>query len=140
MNNHICMNIVKLRTLHRFSQEELAAKVGVSRQTVSKWESGETMPDIENCRVLADLFGVRIDDLIYFDEKQAGFGMPPKGKHIFGTVKVGDRGQIVIPKEAREIFNIKSGDSLIVLGDEASGIAVIKAEWLEMLLNGGKRE
>ncbi len=49
-------------------------------------------------------------------------------KHIFGTVKVGERGQIVIPKEAREIFDIKPGDTLMVLGDEGHGIAIVKAE------------
>ncbi len=49
-------------------------------------------------------------------------------KHIFGTVKVGERGQIVIPKEAREIFDIKPGDTLMILGDEEHGIAVVKAE------------
>ena len=52
----------------------------------------------------------------------------PKGKHIFGTVKVGERGQIVIPKEAREIFDINPGDSLLVLGDEELGIAIVKAD------------
>jgi AbrB family looped-hinge helix DNA binding protein len=51
-----------------------------------------------------------------------------KGKHIFGTVKVGERGQIVIPKEAREIFGINPGDVLLVLGDEARGIAIVKAD------------
>ncbi len=53
----------------------------------------------------------------------------PKGKHMFGTVTVGERGQIVIPKKARTIFNIQPGDSLMVLGDEGGqfpGIAVIK--------------
>lgn len=50
----------------------------------------------------------------------------PKGKHIFGTVKVGEKGQIVIPKDAREIFHIQPGDSLVVLGDEASGLAIMK--------------
>lgn len=50
------------------------------------------------------------------------------GKHIFGTVKVGERGQIVIPKEAREIFSIHSGDTLMVLGDEKRGIALVKAD------------
>ena len=50
----------------------------------------------------------------------------PKGKHIFGTVKVGEKGQIVIPKDAREIFGIQPGDSLVVLGDEATGLAMIK--------------
>lgn len=52
----------------------------------------------------------------------------PEGKHIFGTVKVGTKGQIVIPKEAREIFNIKPGDSLLMLGDEQQGIALVKQE------------
>ena len=52
----------------------------------------------------------------------------PKGKYIFGTVKVGERGQIVIPKEAREIFDINPGDLLLVLGDEEQGIAVVKTD------------
>lgn len=50
----------------------------------------------------------------------------PDGKHIFGTVKVGEKGQIVIPKDARMIFNIKPGDTLLVLGDESQGIAIVK--------------
>ena len=50
----------------------------------------------------------------------------PKGKHLFGTVKVGEKGQIVIPKDAREIFGIQPGDNLVVLGDEATGIAIMK--------------
>ncbi len=54
--------------------------------------------------------------------------MPPKGKHIFGAVKVGDKGQIVIPREARKIFNIQPGDSLLVLGDEAQGLALVKSD------------
>jgi AbrB family looped-hinge helix DNA binding protein len=49
-------------------------------------------------------------------------------KHIFGTVKVGDRGQIVIPKEARDIFGIKPGDTLLVVGDERRGIGIVKAD------------
>lgn len=54
--------------------------------------------------------------------------MPPKGKHIFGTVRVGEKGQIVIPKDARILFDIKPGDRLLVLGDEAQGIAIVKSE------------
>jgi len=49
----------------------------------------------------------------------------PKGKYAW-TAKVGDKGQIVIPKEAREIFNINPGDTLLLLGDEAQGIAIVK--------------
>ena len=54
---------------------------------------------------------------------------PPQGKHAW-TVKVGEKGQIVIPKEAREIFSIQPGDTLIILGDEAQGLAIVKQEML----------
>ena len=54
----------------------------------------------------------------------------PRGKHIFGTAKVGERGQIVIPKEARELFGLNPGDTLLILGDEDSGIIVTKPEVL----------
>lgn len=47
----------------------------------------------------------------------------PKGKYAW-TVKVGEKGQIVIPKEARDIFGINPGDTLIILGDEKQGIAI----------------
>ncbi len=47
----------------------------------------------------------------------------PKGKHAW-TVTVGEKGQIVIPKQAREIFHIQPGDTLIVLGDEGKGLAI----------------
>jgi len=54
-----------------------------------------------------------------------------KGKYFFGSVKVGERGQIVIPKDAREMFDIKPGDKLLVLGDEKKGIAIAKASFLK---------
>ncbi|MEA4824937.1 MAG: AbrB/MazE/SpoVT family DNA-binding domain-containing protein [Clostridiaceae bacterium] len=54
--------------------------------------------------------------------------VPPKGKHLFGTVRVGEKGQIVIPKKARDIFGIKPGDELMVLGDEEQGLALLKNE------------
>ena len=50
------------------------------------------------------------------------------GRHVFGTVKVGERGQIVIPKDARALFGISPGDTLLILGDEKSGIIVTRPE------------
>ena len=66
--------------------------------------------------------------------------IPPKGKHMFGSVKVGDKGQIVIPARARKIFDIQPGDNLIVLGDEEQGIAIIKEKGLMDLLNMVREE
>lgn len=57
-----------------------------------------------------------------------------KGKYIFGVVKVGERGQIVIPKEARELYNIKAGDNVMVLGDD-KGIAILKTEVFQDIIN-----
>ena len=135
-------NLVELRKYHDFSQEELADMIGVSRQTLSKYETGESLPDIEKCKRLADVFGVTIDDLISYDKKNEdnlGLGVPSKGKHIFGMVKVGDKGQIVIPVKARQIFDINPGDSIIVLGDEEQGIALIKEKGILEMLNSAMK-
>ena len=81
-------NIQSRRRAIGLTQEQLAERLGVARQTVA---------------------------------------MPPRGKHLFGTVTVGERGQIVIPKQARELFGIEAGDALLVLGDEEQGLAILKA-------------
>lgn len=122
-------NLVHLRKLNRLTQEDIAEKVGVTRQAIAKWESGETVPDLDKCRLLADVFGVSLDDLAkYKAEENLGLDLPPKGKHLFGIVTVGDKGQIVIPAKARKLFDISAGDQLVVLGDEGQGMAIIKAQ------------
>ncbi len=134
-------NLIELRKLNNYTQEDLAELIGVSRQTLSKYETGESLPDIEKCKQLAEVFSVTIDDLISYEKNSTnnmGFGIPPKGKHIFGMVKVGEKGQIVIPAKARRIFDIVPGDNLIVLGDEGQGIALIKEKGLLGLINSAK--
>ena len=121
-------NLLQLRKMNNMSQEELAEKVNVSRQTLSKWETGESVPDIEKCKLLAEIFRVTLDDLVRYESTVDGLGVPPRGKHAFGLVTVGDKGQIVIPAKARRIFNIQAGDQLLVLGDEEQGLAIIKEE------------
>ena len=135
-------NLMALRKVHALSQEELAERIGVSRQTLSKYETGESLPDIEKCKALADVFGITVDDLICYEKSTGmGLGIPPRGKHIFGLVKVGEKGQIVIPAKARTIFHIRPGDNLIVIGDESQGIALIREENLLKLLHlAGSRE
>ena len=135
--------MLQLRKLHNLTQEDVAEKVGVSRQAVAKWESGETMPDLEKSRLLAETFGVSLDDLANFEpDKNLNVSVPPKGKHLFGVVTIGEKGQIVIPAKARKIFNLKAGDQLVVLGDEMQGLALMKTEGFlsiaEIIRNPGR--
>lgn len=133
-------NLISLRKIHNLSQDELAYQIGVSRQTLSKYETGESLPDIEKCKKMADVFGVSVDELISYEKDDLGLNVPPKGKHVFGMVKVGDKGQIVIPAKARKIFDINPGDNLIILGDEGQGLAIIKEKGLLNLLRDARKE
>lgn len=121
----INMNLTSLRKRNHMTQEEVAERIGVSRQAIAKWEKGESLPDMNSCAALADLFHVTIDDLVRYSEKEEGIPIPPKGKYFFGSVTVGERGQIVIPKKAREVFEIEPGDQLLLFGDEEKGIGII---------------
>lgn len=129
--SNIATNLRYLRNKNGLSQEQVAEKIGVSRQAVAKWENGDSLPDIINCDALADLFDVSLNDLVRFDSEKEGMPIPPKDKHIFGVVKVGERGQISLPKQAREIFNLQPGDSIVVFGDTnpmTAGIALIDSK------------
>ena len=122
-------NLVMLRNLHGYSQEAIAERIGISRQAYAKWESGATIPDIEKCALLAEVYGTTIDSLIR-TEPVEWLGMippAPKGKNIWGSVTIGERGQIVIPKGARDRFGLSGGQRLVVLSDE-NGIALIPDE------------
>ena len=66
-------NLIQMRKIHQMTQEDVAEKVGVSRQAVAKWESGDTVPDLDKCKILADLFGVSLDDLANYESKNARF-------------------------------------------------------------------
>ena len=122
----IAENILTTRLSLHMTQEQLAEAAGVSRQTVAKWESGATAPDLEHAAAIAEAFGTTLDALVSFDCDSAGIVAPPRGRHLFGNVKVGERGQIVIPKEARDVFGITPGEKLVVLGEEGQGLALCK--------------
>ncbi|MBQ4530830.1 MAG: helix-turn-helix domain-containing protein [Lachnospiraceae bacterium] len=125
--------LATLRKNAGFTQEQLAEKIGVSRQAVANWEKGENTPDISKCIALADLYGVSIDALVGHPNSAANT-TPPKGKYFFGSFTVGARGQIVIPKKAREIFHIQEGDQLLLFGDEDRGLAILPANAMKELM------
>ena len=136
-------NIQHLRKMKSITQEALAEQVGVSRQTIAKGESGESAPDLDMAGKLGQALDVSLDDLanapLYKAPPEAG---DMKGKHVFGLVTVGDKGQIVIPVQARRVFHIQPGDQLMVLGDEDRGLALVDATFFlkvaEVMRNGDK--
>lgn len=119
-------NLLSLRKMMNLTQEEVADRIGVTRQALSKWENNDTTPDIVNCRKLADFYEVSLDTLVNFDRCESEMELPRNGKHMFGVVTINAKGQIVIPRRAREVFSLSTGDRLVVLGDEESGIAIMK--------------
>lgn len=129
----ISENLLTLRKRHNFSHEYVAEKIGVSRQAVAKWESGETTPDLNNSVALARLYDVTLDDLVNHREDMM-LPIPPSGKHLFGVVTMGEKGQIVIPARCCKVFGIRPGDALVVLGDERQGIALMKQDLLMEML------
>ncbi len=135
-------NIQHLRKSKSMSQESLAEKVGVSRQTIAKWEAGESAPDLEMAGKLSQALDVSLDMLANEAIPQGTPRPDMQGKHIFGLVTVGDKGQIVIPVQARRVFQIKPGDQLLVLGDEDRGLALMDAKFFmqltEVIKHGGK--
>ncbi|RQW22817.1 helix-turn-helix domain-containing protein [Bacillus sp. C1-1] len=126
MKNRMNEHLKKLRKKNKLTQENVAEQLQVSRQAVAKWESGDTVPDMNHAIALARLFNVRLDDLASGEESRYGIG--PKGKHIFGVTTISERGHIVIPKKARDLFQLRAGDKLLILGDEEQGLALVKNE------------
>ena len=130
-------NLLMLRSIHGYSQEEIAGKIGISRQAYAKWESGATVPDIEKSARLAQVYGTTVDDLLKTEETDGGRMIPPspKGKNIWGTVTLNERGQIVIPKAARDHFGLAAGQRLVLLSDDDEGFALVPAEVFERKLD-----
>lgn len=131
------VNQLKLmRSRKGMTQEEVAEQVGVSRQAVAKWEKGDTLPDVESCVKLADLYGVPLDMLVrgLKEENQSA-----EGQKMFGCVKMNDKGQITLPVQVRETFGLKPGCMVLVLADTERGIALVNMGAMEgdMPMGGG---
>lgn len=111
MNIEIANRLVNLRKNNNLSQEALAARLGISRQAVSKWERAEASPDTDNLILLARLYGVSLDELLFTDE------------------------DIVIPEP--EIVEINEYDNQISYEDESDNVkGARKADYVHVGLDG----
>ena len=71
-------------------------------------------------------FDVTLDNLVHFTSPVPGLGVPPRGKHVFGLATMDEDGRIQIPIPAQNVFLLKPGDRLLVLGDESQGLALMR--------------
>ncbi len=111
-----------LRSQNGLTQEQVADRLGVSRQAVAKWEKGDTLPDIESCVRLSDLYGVPLDALVRGMRNNEN---DVDGQKLFGCVKMNEKGQITLPVHVREAFGLKPGCMILVLADTERGIALV---------------
>lgn len=129
--------ILALRRWYRYSQEDFGDLAGVTRQTVAKWEQGKCVPDILTVKKLADALKITVDAIFSFDEETKNVDPGKKTRYIFDTVRVESGGIVRIPKEAREVMDIKVGDEMLLLGDIERGIELLPVDcfWDRLLNN-----
>lgn len=128
MDIRISDNLRILRLKSKKSLEDIAEAINVSRQSVSKWESGESYPDIEKCVRLAKLYNVSLDALVNKTISELVNEKVHDDKYMFGLTKLEENGMIKIPPKAIEVFEITTKDALLVVGDKKQGIAIVKCD------------
>ena len=136
----ISSNLRMLRSNSNYSLENVAEIVGVSRQTIAKWESGETYPDIENCVKLSALFKVSLDAFVKEPIQLMDNEPNDKGQYMFGIVKIAENGAIPLPEKAKQLMNIMPGDRMLLLGDKRQGIAVVKCDGINDYIDMEERQ
>lgn len=127
MNIEIANRLVKLRKKHGLSQEELADKLGISRQAVSKWERAESSPDTDNLICLAKLYGVSLDELLDCDTDIDDIADEKRREQ---KEKKEEKKEGTVYKDKNTTVNIENGTIHILTDDEevvlnvADGISI----------------
>ena len=123
----IANNLCFLRHRHNYSLEALAEIISVSRQTVAKWETGASCPDLLNCVKLAALYKVSLDELVNKPLEEAlGSEFEVSGESICGVVEISAENTLAVPQVVLDMFGISGGDKELLLADKRQGIAIIK--------------
>lgn len=126
MEIKISENLKVLRIRSERTLENVAEIIDVSRQTVSKWESGESYPDIEKCVKLSRLYNVSLDALVNKPIQELVKEGADRNRYVFGVTKLNGDRMIKLPERAVELFEIGENDILLVVGDKEQGMAIVK--------------
>lgn len=127
MELYIAENLRIMRQKYGYTLEALAEIISVSRQTVAKWEAGDSHPDILNCIKLANLYKVSLDELVNkpLHAVQRNDFAPQNGR-ICGVLDISDEKTITLPEPVMEMFELRCGDKVLLLADKAQGLALVK--------------
>ena len=124
---NIADNLKLLRNKSGYTLESLAEIISVSRQTVAKWEAGESYPDLLNCVKLTSLYRISLDELVnkpLRDLETVGYSTD--GGRICGVLDLSKEGTITLPRPVMEMFDMQPGEKILLLADKKQGIAIIK--------------
>ena len=127
MNLCIADNLKLLRYRSGYTLEAIAEIISVSRQSVAKWESGDSVPDVINCVKLASLYKISLDELVnrpLADAVSCNFSTAED--RICGVLEVSQQGTIPFPQCVMDTFDIHCGDKVLMLADKKQGIAIVK--------------
>lgn len=127
MNIYIADNLKLLRYKNGYTLEAIAEIISVSRQSVAKWETGDSVPDVINCVKLASLYKISLDELVNTPlEKAISTDFDSKNGRICGVLEVTPESTIRIPDSVMELFDLQCGGKLLLLADKKQGIALLK--------------
>jgi len=127
MNICIAENLKFLRYQNGYTLEALAEIISVSRQSVAKWESGDSLPDILNCVKLASLYKISLDELVNRPLETAVINdFASDSNRICGVLEISEEATIPFPKPVMDMFDIHCGEKILLLADKKQGIALVK--------------
>ena len=104
MNIQIADRLVALRREQGWSQEELAIRLGVSRQAVSKWERAEASPDTDNLIALARLYGISLDQLLLQAPTQGESGQAREDREVFAAAEAWEAGEERLKNQRKKVW------------------------------------
>ena len=125
----ICIadNLKLLRYQNGYTLEAIAEIISVSRQSVAKWEGGDSVPDIVNCVKLASLYKISLDELVNRPLRNVmDNDFPTESDRVCGVLEVSQEQTIRIPDPVMELFDLRCGGKVLLLADKKQGIALVK--------------
>ena len=127
MNLCIADNLKVLRYKNGYTMEALAEIISVSRQSVAKWECGDSVPDIVNCVKLASLYKISLDELVNLSLKDViSNDFEQEDGRICGVLEIQPENMLHMPDAVMHMFGLHSGDKVLLLADKKQGMAQVK--------------